>query len=679
MIAQFESFEIHKDVIENLLPNEEIIYQVKTIYLTKGEVILNWVKFLIPIYSPLIILFLLKYFDIEMYNFDLIIFVSLIPFYIIYLNYILRNNMGKPLGNFIYISNKKLYFFNIGWRRDSIAEMLELRDIKAISYVKFNTKNDYEDLGKIYFYPSLIYSKIADISRIKQIIDTIMFYYCDRMKRIEDFERKNDMITLYKFEFKGIELCLYDDRLTVSGKEIRYSEDFSFYYKYSFYNNFLKYLVFDATNFNFRVKLPFNHLKIFELIYLKTINWKEENGRLLKIGDLDKLKKDSKTIEIISSIKSIDMDIHPITKSDKKIEKIIDSLNNNEEVFINHYHKIEIKDKAKAIAQMILILLAIYLFIYFIIPSMLFFSIYLLYLLIPFIILLSLVSAFSSKKKVFFTNQRLLVWYKKQISQTSYDNIASISCTTDDNFQNITIKLKQPFDGNYKPYNLELLLGSPSHLNLFQKIKYILNKYSTYFEREDTEDSVIAGKDKIKSIEPAIEKIDFKPLNKSNIIFKSFLDNLEENEQILLEYHPESEFKQNLEVTGIIMATAIAILPFSIVISGSDFLISYGIILLIMGPLGVGIILFPYIFSKFKIICTNNRILIRKRKRIGYTKYSNIKSIICDEVSDYQYITLNLKEPWKGSLLNKEIKTKVKAPLHLRLFEKLKYLNDQKQ
>lgn len=78
-----------------------------------------------------------------------------------------------------------------------------------------------------------------------------------------------------------------------------------------------------------------------------------------------------------------------------------------------------------------------------------------------------------------------------------------------------------------------------------------------------------------------------------------------------------------------------------------------------------------------KYLFTSLKIVIRSRKRVGFTLYSNISSISYDNTKNYQDITITLKKPLQSEHFCDMTVLEIHALKNLYIFKNLNYLRKQ--
>jgi hypothetical protein len=481
---QIEELNISDNILCNLSPEEKIIYTLKIKYYRLIQKF--WILILLG-FSTLSISLLFFFILPNLFkNFVLIkaFIIILIPLVIFFLY-----KMLKPLEFSIYISNKKIYLIGEISPMVNIANIIEIaslqfmslyysdyfNDIGRIEFTNINYKNDKKIIRKKRVYTP----NIKNLSRVLQIIESIICYFGDLNNKIELIERKKNIhnYLTYFCSKDNSYLQIYDDKIIfLQGtykQNFNFSTNLNLTYKE---NTIILHLINEGVKKVVKFGPIENYKEILELIYLKNLSWKYNENLLLDIEDLITLQKRHEIYLYKEGINNMKVDLEPVDYSKKRLKKFFKFLNKDEEILLIHFPK-----KRNSLITSFLIFFLVTVYLYFVIFSiinlsisnlLMFFGICSLFL------LFILFYLFEKERNYVFTSQKIMIQDLKKIYCIPYDNTLAVTYFNKIMKQEINIHLKKPLDGLNLNDETKIEFYSPRKSQLFIKILGIIKLYN---------------------------------------------------------------------------------------------------------------------------------------------------------------------------------------------------------
>ncbi|MFX1257910.1 MAG: hypothetical protein ACFFAN_08630 [Promethearchaeota archaeon] len=437
---QTENFNVHKNIANNLIPGETILFKLKTFDERDG------------LYSHL------------------------------------------------YITNKKICIITDPYRNGQRTFFLNLDDLQGISIRKRTFT--YKDSGEIEFISQKIWTYVSkhssntihsrffyvrnNLSHIIKKIESIIWYYSNIYDRLDRL--KNDENVKIPNKFSNF---LYNNKIIIpykkSPKGIEFNQDLYITYYPGGFGSDGKIIF--RPSYNSKIKIICKYykdsLKVLELIYFLSLFWKFKNNSLLAKIDLLELQKELKAKEeqVKNEEKLLDLQKKPVKYKGKHYfdgipkssvrSKISEKLYNHYEDYLNKDEKILLYYKEKLLNKYSLLITSLA----FVAILSIFLMIYLSWIfIISFLIglsgMISLPWAFSASfRSCLFTSQKIILKRFKKIGITTYSNIKSITYGIDNKTEDIYFEFNQPIDKNdfYNETSFALRFV-PEKLNLYDQI-----------------------------------------------------------------------------------------------------------------------------------------------------------------------------------------------------------------
>ncbi|MFX1313449.1 MAG: hypothetical protein ACFFHD_12660 [Promethearchaeota archaeon] len=480
---QTEDFDISENILYNMLPDEKLLYKLKLKFFSKKQIIMILFLFLIPI-SFIFVIFSFPTSDF----FKKYFILSLSIFVIFPIGFIYTFQMSKPLKLFIYISNKKIYLLSMRSAMNSSADIVELSSLQAVSVqhidyfkdkgrIEFIYKN-FRNYKQLHKKNSIITPPIKNISKVVQIIESIIWHYGNIEKRLKVINNEVGTQDFHEFvETKqNVSLKVYNDNLVlakgINSQKIEF--DYNFYLNYEI-NTLIIKSSYESSYDEFTFGPIENLLDILELIYLKFLSWKFNKDLLLYVEEILNLIDKQKSYDYIKGISKTERRFEPITYSKEKLIPFLEYLNKTERILLIYFPK-----KIYSSIKMIIIVILLILYFYFATFSAMNLSIdaLLVFLGICSIFIFGLIIFLTQKFwKYLFTSQRIILEKSNKIYSIPYNNIIAVTHFNKLNRQNIEIHLKNPIEGLNLDENTKIEINLPKKFNLFTKILNFRNKF----------------------------------------------------------------------------------------------------------------------------------------------------------------------------------------------------------
>ncbi|MFX1320382.1 MAG: hypothetical protein ACFFAQ_01945 [Promethearchaeota archaeon] len=480
---QTEIFDISENILYNLLPDEKLLYKLKLKFFSKEQIIMILFLFLIPI-SFIFVIF--PFLTSDFFKDYLILSLSI--FVIFPIGFIYTFQMSKPLKLFIYISNKKIYLLSIRSAMNSSADIVELSSLQAISVqfidyfkdkgrIEFIYKN-FKNYKQLHKKNSIITPPIKNISKVIQIIESIIWHYGNIEKRLEVINNEVGTQDFHEFvETKqNVSLKVYNDNLVltkgINSQKIEF--DNNFYLNYEI-NTLIIKSSYEPSYDEFTFGPIENFLDVLELIYLKFLTWKFNKDLLLHVEEILNLIEEQKPYEYIKEINKVERKVEPITYSKERILPFLEYLNKTERILIIYFPK-----KIYSSIKMIIIIFLVIIYFYFTTFSVINLSVdaLLVFLGICSIFIFGLIIFLTQKFwKYLFTSQRIILEKSNKIYSIPYNNVVAVTYFNKLNRQNIEIHLKNPIEGISPDENTKIEINPTKKVNLFTKILNLRNRF----------------------------------------------------------------------------------------------------------------------------------------------------------------------------------------------------------
>lgn len=481
--AQIEDFEITDNILFNLQQEEALIYKLKIKHYVRSQKIYQ----LAFVGISLIFIFALFYFIIpEFFNNLLLVKVSALIFFPVCIIYLYK--ASKSLKIFIFVSNLKIYLIG---ETSPLIHAVSIIDLTSIGSVFIDYKNLSKDIGDIEFTAiifndnnevlkkeSFIISNIKNVSKIVQIIDSIIWYFAESNKRLETMENRSNSENYLDYfsseQNSTIKLC--SDKIVFTKNNIVQEINYTHPLHLRFERNFIEIKSFKEKGHTFVKFGPSEkYLEIATKIYLNYLSWKQQNGRLLDKKKIMSLQASQNMLKYRKDLnnKLTRAELELYKDNNKSLQFFIDYLDKNEQIHFTYFPKIILR----SIVQIIFICLAL-IFLLIVVFSLAESLIWFFGACSIFILILSIVFVQKDMKYV-FTSKKIIVKHKKEISFIFYSNIRAIIFYNKKLVQQIEIRLINPFIDIHRNKIDKFYIYSPKKLNLFRIIMSIKeNQYS---------------------------------------------------------------------------------------------------------------------------------------------------------------------------------------------------------
>lgn len=504
---QTHEFKPHEQIIDNLKPDENILYKIKVSKRTSSLKSMN------IFFMVLIILVIAEFFIFTIWQVLTVLFIPIL-FLILFFQvgitfgmYIFMTKvLNKPTPQYFYITNKKLFKIYGDPKKKGTIKTLPLDKVQAVSYIKkgrFDRYFSMEITSERINYSSEIskgrsynFTILKDLESILNVVESILWHNSELEKRLGALKKNLEIIIPYTFnDLKEVSsLTLYNDKIVYNEDEYSLEVPFS----QSFYLTYrprtkTKGSLYIKPSYNSSEEIKFKlgeaYLKILELIYLHSLSWKHKNNLLL----------DKEIVETLNTQISRPNRESTIHKKAVKMESIDISRET-----LNPYQKYINSEKGEKVlfCYMPNVITKTFIFISALIIMGIFSLIYALYfidnppienIIFSIMITLSLLMfgtifgmgaplfllGYGSERfsKYIFTSEKIIIKRFKKLGYTPYSNISSITYNIRLYSQFIKIELKNPLKSEQfldkKTINISFV---PRKLKLFKKIQNFAKK-----------------------------------------------------------------------------------------------------------------------------------------------------------------------------------------------------------